>query len=365
MKPQGVSIIICCHNGANRLPETIRHIARQRVPAYIPWELLIIDNGSTDDSALVARIEWQKQRVDTYLRVVKEPTLGLSYARARGFREARYEYTIMCDDDNWLDEHYVATVFQILGENLNIGALGGFGKIVYEVEPPAPELSYIFAAGPQAHRSGKVMDNKVYGAGCAIRQSAYQKLLNSGFKTLLVDRRGTELSSGGDYELCLALAIMGYDIWYDERLRFTHYITAERLTWEYFLRYAYESSKCFNVITSYKWVASNAELNRTPWLLLFRNFLVCAKLFVSINLKRWTATQETVRKSLYFRHLLFKYKMTAYFVNFYEMVNIHRSIVKFQNSCRPPQHVLKPIRPEEYVPSLKLSFFSKPSRPLQ
>ena len=88
MKAQGVSIIICCHNGAERLPETIRHIARQRVPAHIPWELLIIDNGSTDDTALVARKEWQKHRVDTYIRIVRESTLGLSYARARGFREA-------------------------------------------------------------------------------------------------------------------------------------------------------------------------------------------------------------------------------------------------------------------------------------
>jgi glycosyltransferase involved in cell wall biosynthesis len=365
MKPQGVSIIICCHNGASRLPETIRHIAKQSVPAYIPWELLIIDNGSSDDSAGVARTEWQKHRVDTYLRVVKETTLGLSYARARGFREARYEYGILCDDDNWLDPHYIATVFQILSENSNIGALGGFGNIVYEVDPPAPELSYIFAAGPQAHRSGKVTENKIYGAGCAIRYSAYQKLHSSGFKSMLTDRRGTELSSGGDYELCLALAIMGYDIWYDERLRFTHYITAERLTWEYFLRYAYESSRCFNVITSYKWVAANAQLNSTPWLLLFRNFLVCSKTFLSINLKRLTTRQQTVRKSLYFRHLLFKYKLMAYFANFYGMVNIHKSILKFQNSCRPPQHVLKPLAQNEYVPSLKLSFFSKPSRPLR
>src|SRR3990170_1945792 len=114
MKPQGVSIIICCHNGADRLPETIRHIAMQRVPAYIPWELIIIDNGSTDESGLVARGEWQKHRANTYMRIVKESTLGLSYARARGFKEARYEYVILCDDDNWLDEGYVFNVYNIL-----------------------------------------------------------------------------------------------------------------------------------------------------------------------------------------------------------------------------------------------------------
>lgn len=365
MKAHGVSIIICCHNGADRLPETIRHIARQRVPSYVPWELVIIDNGSTDESALVARIEWQKHRVNTYVRIVKETTLGLSYARARGFKEARYEYIILCDDDNWLDESYVFNVYNILTENRNIGAVGGLGKLVYEIEPPSAELSYIFAAGPQAPRTGKVTDNKVYGAGCSVRYSAYQKLLGSGFKSLLTDRKGAELSSGGDYELCLALAILGYDIWYDERLTFTHYITRERLTWEYFLRYAYESSQCFNVISSYKLIAANHHFNHMPWLVVFRNFLVCSKTFFSINLRRLITARESARKSLHFRHLVFKYKLLAYFGKFREMTETHRLILKFQNSCRPPQHVLKPIRQKEYVPTFKVSFFSKPSRPLQ
>lgn len=364
MKPQGVSIVICCHNGADRLPETIRHIARQWVAPYIPWELLIIDNGCTDDSAEVARMEWKKHRVDTYLKIVKEPQLGLSHARARGFREARYEYIILCDDDNWLDVNYVSNVYLILSERPQIGALGGFGKLVYEGTPPAEELSYIFAAGQQAAERGKVPGNKLYGAGCTIRYSAYHKLLASGFKSLLTDRRGAELSSGGDYELCLALAILGYEIWYDERLRFKHFITRERLRWEYFERYAYESSKCFNVLSSYKLVAENKAINRLPWLVVLRNFLVCSKIFASINLKRMLAKEQSLRKSLYFRHLLFKYKLMAYFLKAHEMVNAHRLIMHFQDSCRAPQQMLKATAPRASIASLNFSFFSKPSRQL-
>lgn len=365
MRPQGVSIIICCHNGAQRLPETIRHIASQAVPACIPWELIIINNSSTDDSALVARAVWQKKRVDTYLRIVNEPVLGLSYARARGFKEARYEYVIMCDDDNWLEADYVCQAYKIMSENLKIGALGGFGKLVYEIDPPAIELSYIFAAGEQAPRSGKVFENKVYGAGCVIRHSAYQKLVQSGFRSLLTDRKGAELSSGGDYELCFALAIMGYDIWYDESLRFTHFITKERLSWEYFLRYAYESSKCFNVISSYKMVAGNAEINRMPWLVVFRNFLACSKMLLKINAKRLLTKKHCLQRSLYFRHLMFKFKLMAYFIKFNEMVHTHQLILNFQNSCKPPATIIKPVERKEFAPSFKLSFFSKPSRQLR
>src|SRR5690348_6905842 len=108
MKPPGVSIVICFHNGANRLAQTIRHIALQRVPPDIPWELILIDNASTDQSARVATDEWQNHAVRSSLRVIAEPVIGLSYARARGFEEALYAYVILCDDDNWLDENYVA-----------------------------------------------------------------------------------------------------------------------------------------------------------------------------------------------------------------------------------------------------------------
>ena len=349
MKPAGVSIIICCHNGASRLSETIRRIARQRVPAHIRWELLIIDNGCTDDSADIARAEWQKHRVNAYMRIVKEKTLGLSCARARGFREARYEYIVLCDDDNWLEENYVSHVYNILSTNPNIGAVGGLGTLQFEVEPATPELSYIFAAGPQAPRSGKVLANKVYGAGCAIRSSGYQKIVANGFKSLLTDRRGVELASGGDYELCLALAIVGYDIWYDDQLRFTHFITRERLTWEYYMRYAVESSKCFNVIESYKMVASLSPIHHLPHLSVFKDFVVCVRTFASTNWKRFTASKVPLKRALYFRHLVFKNVMIAYAVKFNEMVNTHRMILQFQESCRGSQQILRRTVDREYA----------------
>jgi glycosyltransferase involved in cell wall biosynthesis len=364
MKLPGVSIVICCHNGAYRLAQTIRHIARQRVPPDIPWELVLIDNASTDQSTQVVREEWQKHRVEASLTVIPEPVIGLSFARARGFQEARYAYIILCDDDNWLDENYVANAFRICSENTNIGALGGFGELLFEGGAPAKELSYIFASGAQASRSGKVMENRVYGAGCVVRHSAYEKLLKSGFKSLLTDRKGAELSSGGDHELCYALAILGYDIWYDESLRFTHFITRERLRWEYFLRYARESSRCFNVLSSYKAIASNTRVHWLPWLVLIRNFVACSKFLLSINSRRLWARAGHERTALFFRHLLFRSYWLAYIRRFPQMVETHRQILAFREQCRPLQHTLRPIPGKVALLSFKVFSFSKPGRPL-
>ena len=96
----GVSIMICCHNGAARLPETLAHLSRQKVDPGIPWEVLIVDNASTDDTAPRARQLWPES-APAPLRIIPEPQQGKPYACLRGLNEARYEFLGIIDDDNW------------------------------------------------------------------------------------------------------------------------------------------------------------------------------------------------------------------------------------------------------------------------
>jgi len=332
---KGVSIIICCHNGARRLLETVRHIAEQRVNPEIRWEFLLVDNNSTDGSADVTRDAWDLFRGPVPLRIVQENQLGLMHARRAGFEAAQYEYVVMCDDDNWLDDSYVQHVFDIMADNPSIGALGGFGKLIYEIHPPKYiEYTNLFAGGPQAAKSGKVYKNRVYGAGCVIRKSAYDELMTIGFTSMLTDRRGMELSSGGDYELCYALSILGYDIWYDDRLRFAHFITMERLNWQYFLRYARESAICFDVLASYGAIADDASINEVPIVFISRNFFYSLRQFLKLNVKRMLHRPDSdMGKSLFFRHTILKFKLRAYVTQFGHILRIHRRILDFKEQC--------------------------------
>ncbi|MGO3307207.1 MAG: glycosyltransferase, partial [Sphingobacterium sp.] len=54
----GVSIIICTYNGAQKLPKTIQALADQNVPDNIPWEIIFVDNNSSDNSQTVAKMNW-------------------------------------------------------------------------------------------------------------------------------------------------------------------------------------------------------------------------------------------------------------------------------------------------------------------
>ena len=127
----GISIVICTYNGAERLPDTIWHIAKQQFSSTIPWELIVVDNSSEDGSAEVAIREWRNAGSPCALSVIYQPTLGLTYARETGYDHAAYEFILLCDDDNWLHPHYLETAFQIMNEHPAIGMLGGNGEFVF------------------------------------------------------------------------------------------------------------------------------------------------------------------------------------------------------------------------------------------
>ncbi|MCY7363046.1 MAG: glycosyltransferase family 2 protein, partial [Ignavibacteria bacterium] len=245
-KLNGVSIIVCTYNGAQRLADTIRHIAKQKVDSNILWELVLVDNASSDNSKEVTKAEWKKHDCNARLKIVDQPIPGKQLALEKGYEVAKYEYWITCDDDNWLDENFVQLTYEIMSSNKKIGALGGPNEALCELAPPEwfKWFQKDYAAGPQGDiYTGKVSDGDitwkrgyVWGAGMVVRKSAWQKLIADGFRTSMSCRKGTELSSGGDSEACYALVLAGWHIWYDKRLKLKHCMPAGRLEWDYLIR---------------------------------------------------------------------------------------------------------------------------------
>ncbi len=156
MLENGISIIICCYNSASRLPETLNHIAALRVPDTIKWEIIVVNNASTDNTKEVAQREWDQYACSAAFKIVDEHKIGLSSARMKGIGEARYEYFLFCDDDNWLDDNYIELAYTIMEENPFIGVLGGQSEGVYEGNPPDWFIRKRghFAIGEQNEQSG-------------------------------------------------------------------------------------------------------------------------------------------------------------------------------------------------------------------
>jgi glycosyltransferase involved in cell wall biosynthesis len=250
----GVSVIVCCHNSAHKLPATLNAVFELKRGPF-PIEVIVVDNNSSDDTAETALECARRHRVD-YLRVICEKEPGLSYARRAGIVAAQYEVLIFCDDDNHLCEGYAMRAFSLFASNPEIGAIGGIGTGLLEGQTPPwwSMYSKSYALGPQADKNGPVRASRgyVYGAGMCVRKSIMMRLMGYNFEPLLKDRSGRELTSGGDVEICFLIRAMGYEIWYDEDLKFDHIIDKSRLTWSYYLGLKRGISRSFPVAFSFR-----------------------------------------------------------------------------------------------------------------
>lgn len=232
---QGVSVILCTHNGASRLPETLSHL-KEQTPPRAPWEVLLIDNASTDNTAKVALSSWGDARAP--LRIVQESKLGLQRARERGLNEARYDFLAFVDDDNWLAPDWVQIANDVLTNDLSIGALGSICEPAFETTEPEwfRDFHSTYAILTDSDLKFDSAPEYLHGAGLCIRRRAWIQLLQGGFHSLLTDRVGGRLSGGGDTELTLAIRLAGWTIRVEPRLRLQHFMPAQRLRWEYLRR---------------------------------------------------------------------------------------------------------------------------------
>ena len=241
----GVSFLVCTHNGAVRLASSLRALARQAGAADIAWEVVLVDNASTDDTTRIAAAVWERAGNVAPLQLLREPRPGKNFALARAFEQARYCYACIVDDDNCLDPNYLAIGYALLAANPQTGILGGQSSGSFPQAPPLwfPAFGHAYAVGEQLdyeHGQGKPLTdgpvgrNALWGAGMFVRTEIVVRLRQLSFTSLFTGRQGsTHLVAGEDYELCYAAQLLGYEIWYSSQLRLDHCVTAARLTTTY------------------------------------------------------------------------------------------------------------------------------------
>jgi glycosyltransferase involved in cell wall biosynthesis len=239
----GVSIVLCCYNSQERLVVTLEHLAAQEVNKGIPWEVILVDNNSTDKTVKTANDLWETYGAKTELIVLVESTPGSYFARQSGIAASKYDSIIFCDDDNWLATDYVQKVYDKLSTDGSIGIIGGQTFGVYQSTPPDWFLLSLhnFAIGKQGDKTGYLNDDYwgVWGAGSAYNKKLFQDLIKISFEPLFFGRIGEKLTGGEDRELCLMARKLGYKIFYDEALVCSHYMPSSRYSKDKFIEMSY------------------------------------------------------------------------------------------------------------------------------
>ncbi|MDD4238558.1 MAG: glycosyltransferase family 2 protein [Desulfotomaculaceae bacterium] len=108
MKPL-VSIITAAYNAEKTIAKTIQSVIRQN---YANWEMILVDDGSTDDTVkLIRNLVKTDHRISLYQN---GKNIGPARSRNLGLRAARGKYITFIDsDDLWL-EHFLSSTISLM-----------------------------------------------------------------------------------------------------------------------------------------------------------------------------------------------------------------------------------------------------------
>jgi glycosyltransferase involved in cell wall biosynthesis len=116
-----ISLVICTRNRAAQLADCLKSLLQ--IECSHRWELVIVDNGSTDDTIDV--VEQFRLSFDGRLTVLTESSPGLAKARNRGWKAASGNIIVFTDDDCYPDPKLLQNSIACFEEDTKIGFIGG------------------------------------------------------------------------------------------------------------------------------------------------------------------------------------------------------------------------------------------------
>lgn len=97
-EPTGVAVVITCHNYGRFIGECLESVLGQTYPVD---DVIVVDDGSTDDSAEIVR------RFGTRVRLLEQANQGVANARNNGVAVTRQPFVVCLDADDKLDSRYI------------------------------------------------------------------------------------------------------------------------------------------------------------------------------------------------------------------------------------------------------------------
>jgi glycosyltransferase involved in cell wall biosynthesis len=231
-----ITVAIPTYNGATRLPEVFDLLQKQLQTEDITWEILVVDNNSTD---YIQEVIAEFQAILPHLRWCRESKQGAAFARHRAFMEARGELVAFLDDDTIPDIHWVSAVAQFAKTHPQAGAYGSRVRADYAVQPPAnfSRIACMLAItemGNQPLLYGKDSRFLPSSAGLVVRKSVWQQYVPK--EMILPGRIEGHMLASEDLEM-LSYIQRGspWEIWYNPAMEITHKIPAARLEQKYLI----------------------------------------------------------------------------------------------------------------------------------
>ena len=227
-----LSVILCTYNRSNGLIRTLKSLQSQDLPENFAWEIVVVDNNSTDDTP--EKVREFAENSELVVRYVKEKKQGLSHARNKGVAEARGRYLHFTEDDEIADKDLIREIYGTF-ETYNCDCVGG--RIYLRCEDKMPRwltkdlwgfLGYLnYGENPFQ------MDEQRYpfGGNMTFSREVFKRI---GLFNVNMGRKGKELFGGEEIDFFRRLLSAGSKGVYQPKALVYHIIDKSRLRKKYF-----------------------------------------------------------------------------------------------------------------------------------
>jgi glycosyltransferase involved in cell wall biosynthesis len=176
-----VSVIIPAYNAAAYLPHSIESVMRQ---TFADWEIVLVDDGSTDQTAAV----WEdyQPKLQDQLKYVHQPNRGIAAARNTAMRSARGEFIALLDaDDVWLPQRLERGVEILDGDpetglvHARVARIDGNGAVIGQLKVEPKYLSGRIAHNIYTRRAHIICPTVIFRRNCLQTTGPFDETLRT------------------------------------------------------------------------------------------------------------------------------------------------------------------------------------------
>ena len=237
-----VSIILCTYNRCERLAFALESVAASRTAEAISWEVIVVDNNSSDDTLQV--VQKFLQRFPQRFRYIFEPKPGKSNALNRAIRETSAELLVFMDDDVQVEPDWLQMLTRVFDDPKYAGSGGriipeeGFSspRWLDTSEPYSLAPLAMFDLGPDPGE----LHEPPFGTNMAFRREVFSRY--GEFRSDLGPQPGSQIRSE-DTEFGMRLLRGGECLWYEPAAVVHHAVPEHRVKQSYFLNWWYAKGR--------------------------------------------------------------------------------------------------------------------------
>lgn len=266
-----ISVVVCTYNRSDLLTIVLESLVQQTLDIH-EFEIIVVDNNSTDDTQIVVESFQQRQ---ANVRYICELQQGLSHARNRGWQEALGEYVAYTDDDCKVPEQWLKEAKDVIKRH-SPDVFGGPYYAFYN-SPKPRWWKDNYKSREHAETARPLTQGEYLSGGNIFFRRQLLKNMNGFDADFGMSGQQIAMGEETDLQKRIRLALVDSLIYYDPKLFVYHLVRAEKMSIAWTAKYRFISGR-----DSYRTYRYNTpRTGRRYQLKLLRRTMQTLKLFVS------------------------------------------------------------------------------------